>query len=252
MNLKRFKLYCVFAGILVSIFLFTSPLMAEESQQKPKGLYEWLQTLPEAKQQIVLCTLEHDMELKASGKYSTAKDYELAENLHVELEAILTPEQLQSFQEIFPRRSNIKNVGVGNCESCHLPYYYTSAALNELNLAIAIFNSIEHPCDDVEHPAGFPLVYYVYTRMDWARDDLIEAKIHALDAHLNCVCDSANEAKDHLESALDHLYYAIQESYDYCSPNPPWMSNLDFSFDRVADALNSIQSCINELCNSNS
>jgi hypothetical protein len=249
MNLKGFKLFCVIVGMMASIFLAGSSLMAEESRQRHMGLHEWLQTLPEDHQQRVICILEHTMELKAGRAHAPKKGEELADSMYYDLESFLTPEQLQGFRDIFTRKNKLSTASA-TCGDCYWPNYYTFKALSYIEQAIASYNSSSHQCDEpVPNPWGMPPWYYAITPMQMARSSLINAESQSWNAYLNCACHHATNAKYNLLRAKVYIDYAIDDSLNHCDPNPPWMSQLYSAKSRVNDALNGIQDCVDQACN---
>lgn len=249
MSFKRIKLFCMFLGMVVALSLIASPLMAEGAHQRPRGLYEFMQTLPEEQRGQVLCILDNAMELHTKGFIDKSKNSGHEPRMDLALEDVLTPEQLQDFQAIFTRKPGLSSTS-STCSECYSPNYWIYKALGDIDAAISSYMSSGHSCDPPPPPKwGIPTYFYVITPLERARAYLINAESQSWTAYQSCDCNKANSADSNLGWAIYYIGKAISDSNNHCDPNPPWMSKLSSAQIRANTASNGMQDCIDQACN---
>lgn len=248
MIFKRFKVLTVLLGLVAAFSFIAAPLMAETVEKRPiRGLHEWLQTLPELQQEKVLSILDTAMELNANGFVQQKNGKAPVFSMEVELESVLSSKQMEEFKSIFTRKPVSSTLST--CGDCYWPNYFIYKALSAIEQAIASYYSSNHYCEDPDFPWGMPPYDYAITAMEAARSHLINAESKSWDAYQTCDCSKATSAQYNLGRALVFIGYAIQESNDYCDPNPPWMSDLTSAQTWANGAVSSMQDCVDQACN---
>jgi len=196
----------------------------------------------------VFCILEQLVELNASGQLK-GNSCEQALTGQMELEEMLSPNQLESLRKILTRDDQISST-LDTCGDCYWPNYMIYKALTYIEQAISTYNSSSHYCEEYPPPApGMPPYDYVITSMEMARSKLDTAESQSWDAYQSCNCTSATNARANLQTALTFIGYAISESLNHCDPNPPWMSSLYSAQTWANGAVSGMDDCYDEACN---
>jgi hypothetical protein len=238
--------------VIVSILIFGfmgSPIAVHASSEKPRTLSEWILSLPADMRSQVDGIFERSLTVK-NNETGFAPGYnEWLDNIHRDLQPVLTPAQFEEFSKLWNRgkadgKSPEPFSGIRtSCGRCCDAEYQLDWANNFVGLALLGYHP-EIYCDFGIYPDN------IYSCMLAADYRVGQAYSKAGAACDNCGCSDASDALYQAQNAKRFVDCALENTERFCDyNNAGWYTSLSYASSSLDAAINLLNQCIDQVCN---
>jgi hypothetical protein len=240
-------------GILVSLWLVT-PMMAVTPGEEPGSIVQWMNSLPEKTQALVMEVLDKNIACVeitgVNGEQIVSPVAQMSERIYRDLQIVLTEEQLAGFYRLSKGSAKIPgmdeiSVTRSTCSDCYDIYNRSlKKVVDYLDEAEVRYDPVTYNCE--QPPWGMPDP--IATMINAAQIYAQNARSKTWTAYSSCSCTSAQGALSDAQKALGYLNSAISGTVADCDPDAPWLEWLEAAKDWLEYAIDNFPDCISQAC----